>query len=69
MFTSLMLHPVQLAIIIHTIDAGYINRINVINSTFVDMLNVRIAVEKCVTIIENVVPNHSQSHVFYSKKY
>lgn len=67
MFSILTLNPVQLAIIIHTIDAGYISRINVIRNTFVEMLNVRIVVAKCVPIIAVAVPNHSQSRVFYTK--
>lgn len=69
MFTTLTPNPVQPAIIIHTIDAGYASRMNVIKNTFVEMLNVRIVVAECVTIIANAVPNHSQSRVFYSNVY
>lgn len=66
-FTILTLNPVQLAIIIHTIDAGYTRRINIIKNTFVEMSSVRIVVAKCVPIIATAVPNHNRSDAFYSK--
>lgn len=67
MLTTLTPNLVQLAIIIHAIDAGYMRRINVIKNTVVGMLSVRIIVAKCMPIIVTAVPNHNQSHVFYSK--